>query len=335
MKSKALTTQFLLMVMFILFTNGCEKGNDISVIPALSTAVVTDYTQTTAMSGGVITSDGGATITKRGVCWSTSETPTIDNSKTEDGTGVGDFTSSITGLNPNTTYFVRAYATNSVGTGYGNTLSFTTEQSNNESSFTDPRDGNIYQVITIGNQVWMSENLIYLPSVAGPASGSLTTPYYYVYGYSGTDVSEAKATAEYSIYGVLYNWSAAENACPTGWHLPSDAEWSELTYYLGGEWIAGGKLKENGTSHWAYPNAGSTNETGFTALPGGNRYSNGTFGSIGNFGDWFSVIENYDPIAMENVLVPLSRGISYNSSSVDINHNYMKDSGLSIRCIRD
>lgn len=175
-------------------------------------------------------------------------------------------------------------------------------KSNAQSTFTDPRDGNVYQTITIGTQVWMAENLRYLPSVVGSATGSSTTPYYYVYGFEGTNVTDAKATANYTTYGVLYNWPAAmagsasstanpsgvQGVCPTGWHLPSDAEWMQLTNYLGGDYVAGGKLKETGTTHWNSPNVGATNETGFTALPGGYRVQVGAFYDIGKVGYWWS-----------------------------------------------
>ena len=134
--------------------------------------------------------------------------------------------------------------------------------------FTDFRDGNHYNVVKIANQVWMAENLKYLPSVVGPPTTSYTLPYYYVYGYYGTDVNAAKATANYTTYGVLYNWAAALTSCPAGWHLPGTGEWTQLTDYLGGLSTAGGKLKETGTAHWASPNTGATNEYGFTALPG-------------------------------------------------------------------
>ncbi|HOR61199.1 MAG TPA: FISUMP domain-containing protein [Bacteroidales bacterium] len=144
-------------------------------------------------------------------------------------------------------------------------------------SFTDPRDNNTYRTVQIGNQIWMAENLKYLPSVVGPGTGSKTNPYYYVYDYVGTNVDAAKQSAIYTTYGVLYNWEAAKTACPTGWHLPSDAEWTILTNYLGGEAVAGGKLKETGTTHWNSPNEGATNETDFTALPGGNRANSDYF----------------------------------------------------------
>src|SRR5690554_6744787 len=123
------------------------------------------------------------------------------------------------------------------------------KKSSNNEAFTDPRDGNVYKIITIGDQVWMAENLAYLPSVNMVADGSedAAGSYYYVYGYDGTNVADAKATGNYATYDVLYNWTAAMNACPDGWHLPSDAEWTELTDYLGGASVAGGKLKETGT----------------------------------------------------------------------------------------
>jgi len=207
--------------------------------------------------------------------------------------------------------------------------------------FTDTRDNNHYNAIKIGNQIWMAENLAYLPSVVGPGTGSQITPYYYVYGYDGTVVADAKATTNYATYGVLYNWTAAmassasssanpsgvQGVCPTGWHLPSDAEWTELKDYLGGQSIAGGKLKETGTTHWNSPNTGATNETGFTALPGGNRLSNGTFNNIGNYGNWWSATEFNTDYAWY-------RYMYYYTSNV--NRYYIsKELGYSVRCVRD
>jgi len=196
-------------------------------------------------------------------------------------------------------------------------------------TFIDSRDGNEYNWVQIGDQVWMAENLAYLPSVNMVADGSedAAGSYYYVYGYDGTNVAEAKATDNYATYGVLYNWTAAMNACPDGWHLPSDAEWTELTDYLGGESVAGGKLKETGTTHWASPNTGATNETGFTALPGGDRYGNGTFFGVGNYGHWWSATEG-------NATYVWSRHMGYNFSDV-YRGNYSKEVGFSVRCLRD
>ena len=348
-KTNNLIFPLLLMGVFLIFASSCNKDDDDNGngnntgIPVLSTTAITDITQTTAKSGGNITSDGGATVTVRGVCWSTNQTPTISDNKTTDGTGAGNFVSSISGLTANTTYYVRAYATNSNGTAYGSAMSFTTQEGSSGSTFTDPRDGKVYQTVVIGNQVWMAENLAYLPSVNMVADGSedAAGSYYYVYGYDGTNVADAKATDNYATYGVLYNWTAAmdgeassttnpsgiQGVCPAGWHLPSEAEWTELTNYLGGTSVAGGKLKETGTTHWNTPNTGATNETGFTALPGGNRNYFGTFIDIGLYGYWWSATEYSATDAWYRVM-------NYDYSNVYSNY-FNKEVGFSVRCVRD
>jgi uncharacterized protein (TIGR02145 family) len=214
-------------------------------------------------------------------------------------------------------------------------------QTQTANAFTDSRDGIVYQTVTIGAQVWMAENLKYLPGVVSSATGSKTIPYYYVYGYDGTNVGDAKATADYTTYGVLYNWPAAmagssgsnsnpsgiQGVCPTGWHLPSDAEWTELTDYLGGEGVAGGKLKVTGTTHWVSPNIGATNETGFNALPGGFRSNYGTFGFMGMDGQWWSTTVFSSP----NIWY---RRMYYNGCNVYKRSTYI-EMGLSVRCLRD
>jgi uncharacterized protein (TIGR02145 family) len=210
--------------------------------------------------------------------------------------------------------------------------------------FTDKRDGNHYNVVKIGNQIWMAENLAYLPVVNQGADGSEDAPgpYYYVQYYSGTNVTEAKATTNYAVYGVLYNWTAAMNgassspanpsgvqgACPTGWHLPSDAEWTQLSDYLGGENVAGGKLKETGRTHWSgiYNTTGATNESGFSGLPGGSRYQGG-FGNQTAFGFWWSSTEDSTNSAW--------RWLLYCDENY-LNRLYeKKENGFSIRCVRD
>ena len=156
---------------------------------------------------------------------------------------------------------------------------------------TDSRDGNHYNVVKIGNQIWMAENLKYLPSVEALGTYDPSTPYYYVYGYDGTDLNVAKATPNYLTYGALYNWAAAKDACPSGWHLPDNSEWTQLADTLGGMSIAGGQIKEIGTDHWVSPNIGATNESGFTALPNG-YFSLSTFSiSIGYGAIWYSLSE--------------------------------------------
>lgn len=300
------------MGVLLIFASSCKKDDDDNRngnntgIPVLSTTAITDITQTTAKSGGNITSDGGATVTVRGVCWSTNQTPTISDNKTTDGTGAGNFVSSISGLTANTTYYVRAYATNSNGTAYGSAMSFTTQEGSSGSTFTDPRDGKVYQTVKIGNQIWMAENLAYAPS-----SGN-----YWAYDNDNSNVET---------YGYLYDWETACDVCPDGWHLPTDAEWTELTDYLGEN--AGGKLKETGTTHWNTQNTGATNETGFTALPGGYRYDNGAFSGIGFLGYWWGATE-YDATSA------WVRDMYYGNSDVD-RFILSKEVGISVRCVRD
>jgi uncharacterized protein (TIGR02145 family) len=220
------------------------------------------------------------------------------------------------------------------------------------STFIDSRDGKTYEIVKIGNQWWMAENLAYLPAVSPSAlpldNGieSLIKPYYYVYGYNGSKVDEAKSTENFAIYGVLYNWVAAMNGekgsnenpsgvqgvCPCGWHLPSDKEWTELTDYLGGRKVAGGKLKESGHVHWHSPNEGATNESGFKALPGGSRkefwIDNSHFLDIGYLGYWWSATETHD--------VQAHRRFIYNNlESVIRFPPNNKRCGLSVRCIKD
>jgi uncharacterized protein (TIGR02145 family) len=208
-------------------------------------------------------------------------------------------------------------------------------------TFTDDRDGNTYKWVEIGDQVWMAENLKYLPSVVAATTGSQTEPYYYIHGYNGTNVSEAKSMPNYTTYGVLYNWPAAmasspsswhapsgvQGVCPTGWHLPSDDEWKQLSTYLGGTSNAGGKLKEIGTTHWSSPNTGATNETGFTALPGGYRYFGNTFISFHWLALWWSATDTSDRSAF-------CRKASYNSKELVRDWN-QKDNGFSVRCVKD
>ncbi len=193
----------------------------------------------------------------------------------------------------------------------------------------DSRDGNLYSYKTIGTQVWMTENLAYLPAVSAQVTDSDTEPHYHVYNYYSTDVAEAKATTNYQIYGVLYNWTAAKIVCPEGWHLPSNDEWTTLIDNLGGEGVAGGKMKEAGTAHWKSPNEGATNESGFTALPGGSRQMHGTaFESIGLFGNWWSSTEDYLST------YPFSWNLIYYVSKVGWGYNF-KDEGFSVRCVQD
>lgn len=321
----------LLMVLMLALVVGCGDDNvtdpESATAPAVTTAAVTAIRQTTAQCGGNVTSDGGAAVTARGVCWSTSPTPTVADHKTTDGTGTGSFTGAITGLTAGTDFYVRAYATNSAGTGYGNAQPFTTESSSG--TVTDI-DGNVYQTVTIGAQVWMAENLKVthyrngdpIPHVTDVSIwGGLSTGAYCEY-----DNNPANVTT----YGRLYNWYAVDdsrNIAPEGWHVPTDEEWQTLVDYLGGRWVAGGKLKEAGTTHWISPNAGATNESGFSALPGGLSHLDGNFDSMGlSAVFWSSTVFSSNDAWYRY----LNSGFSH----VD-RGNTGERSGSSVRCVRD
>lgn len=327
---KTITVLGLISLVFA----SCEKEEEVPKLPTITTTVVSDIQIQTAVSGGEITDNGGAEIIMRGVCWREEQNPTITDNKTENGIGDGSFISPITELEVGKTYYVRAYATNVVGTNYGNEESFTVPTSG---AYTDTRDNNIYKWTKIGDQIWMTENLAYLPKVHSNVDfankGNNKEPAYCVYDYTGSDVSTAKAQDNYKTYGVLYNFYVIDqtNVCPDGWHVPTDDEWATLLTYLGGE--AGGKLKERGTTHWHTPNTGATNEMSFTALPGGNCFNNGSFVALGFTGYWWSSTENDDiesyqkPAAWYLNLYYLSNTLNKNSGD--------KDVGLSIRCIKD
>ncbi|MCK9639352.1 MAG: hypothetical protein M0R39_05525 [Prolixibacteraceae bacterium] len=311
---------------------GTTYGNELTLTAAaislvLTTGSISNITATTAVSGGNITTDGGAVVTARGVCWSTSSNPTTANPKTTDGTGTGSFTSSILGLSSNTTYYARAYAINSAGTSYGNQVSFVTTNTIVNGTVSDV-DGNTYSTVTIGTQVWMASNLKttkYNDGTAIPlvtdnsAWANLSAPGYCWYN---NDAATNKST-----YGALYNWYTVntDKLCPTGWHVPTDAEWTVLTTYLGGESVAGGKLKETGISHWNAPNTGATNESGFTAVPGSYRYF-GTFINFGIFGYWWSSTEVSSTEAMYRLM-------RYDDTHAYSIYNYKQD-GISVRCIK-
>ncbi len=189
-------------------------------------------------------------------------------------------------------------------------------------------DGNQYKTTIIGTQTWMAENLrttkyrngTPVQKVSDSTEwGSLTTgPAYCVYNTSTDSIT----------YGVLYNWRAASDAiCPEGWHLPSDEEWATLAAFLGATSVGGGKLKETGTAHWQSPNTGASNETDFTALPGGYRSQNSSIRDIGKLGAFWSSTQNTASFAW-------IRYMEYNTGSLERGSN-LKGDGLSIRCVKD
>ena len=313
---------------------GTAYGNEVVFtslslsVPTISTSTISNIGYTSATCGGTIGADGNATITARGVCWSTSSNPTIAlSTKTVDGTGIGSFTSSITGLTENTIYYVRSYATNAIGTAYGN-----------EVVFTAPLDlTDLTPRVTIGTQMWTTQNLNVsnyrdgtpIPKVEDAATwAGLTTGAYCYYNNDSTTYA--------SIYGKLYNWYAVagiydasslsdsslrKNLAPAGYKIPTDYDWTILTETLG----ANNATQMRSTSGWSNGGNGS-NSSGFAGLPGGYRYD-GNYSSIVTDGAWWSSTEN----GTANVWF---RYLTYYYSWVSRN-SFIKKNGLSVRSIKD
>ena len=284
-----------------------------SLATLTSTSSITTISFESAASGGNILADGGVNVYARGVCWSTSSNPTIAlSTKTYDGTGIGSYTSSITGLTDNTTYYVRSYATNVAGTVYGNEVVFTTVTAG-----------------AIGAQVWTTQNLNVstyrdgtpIPKVEDNATWFSLT--YGAYCYYNND------SATYaSIYGKLYNWYAVNDnthggLAPAGYKIPTDDDWTTLTNTLGAN--AGTQMKS--TTGWNSDGNG-TNTFGFAGLPGGSRISNGAFGGVGDYGYWWSSTE-------DNTTLIYAWGRYLNSNSFVTSNIFKKTYGFSVRCLRD
>jgi uncharacterized protein (TIGR02145 family) len=326
---------------------GTSYGNELEfttspVAPTLTTTSTSSITYTTASSGGNVSSDGGSTVTERGVCWNTTGNPTTSSSKKSSGTGAGSFTCNITGLLPGTTYYLKAYAINEIGTSYGSQLYFST------TGTVADADGNNYPVILIGQQLWTKENLKTtkyndanpIPQVTLLSTwNSLTTAAYCWYN---NDAATNKAT-----YGALYNWYTVNTGklCPTGWHVPSNAEWTTLQNYL----IANGYNYDGTTTgnkigkamassvNWATSTfAGSVgntdypekrNSSGFTGIPAGRRLV-ADFAEMGSIGAWWSISIN----------ATYGQPIYYYLYSyyVLFEGSYeQRVSGMSVRCLKD
>ena len=344
---------------------GTAYGNEMSFtttiaaqLPTVTTTAASNVTETSATCGGTVTSDGGANVIVRGVCYSTSPAPTTADNHTTDGSGTGSFTSSLTGLTANTTYYVRAYATNNVGTAYGNEVSFTTtaipttqdgQPCPNTPTLSDI-DGNTYNTVQIGQQCWMKENLrtthyANSSAIEQGSSTSTTTPYWY---YPNNDANNM------STYGLLYNWVAVMNGasssynnpsgvqgiCPTGWHVPSDTEWTQLTNYVSSQsqYVCGSTNTQiakalAGDTGWTSSNnicaVGKTpsnnNVTGFSALPAGLYY--GSYDNLGKYANFWSATDysstNAYYLYLSYAVAPVTRGYNY------------KNHGYSVRCLRD
>jgi uncharacterized protein (TIGR02145 family) len=310
-----------LFSIFIFFS--CERStiqNQVN-IPEVVTSEVTEITETTANCGGNINSDGGADVTVKGVCWSINSNPIIADNMTIEGTGTGSFTSTITGLVENTTYNVRAYATNSAGTGYGNAVTFTTSTTT-ENTVTDI-DGNVYRTIRIANQVWMAENLtttkyndgVIIPHIIDDVAwGNLSTPGYCFYNNDTVNIDG---------HGAIYNWYAINTGklAPLGWHIPTKTEFETLIAAVNNN---GNALKAVGQGTGS---GTGTNTSGFSALLSGCRV-----GGLSFFN------RDYNTYFWSSNEFSAAEAHTMNLNYLDSNINPMvkyKNEGFSVRCIKD
>ena len=196
-------------------------------------------------------------------------------------------------------------------------------------SMTD-QQGNVYKTIVIGTQEWMAENLKTTVYRNGNAIDNIIENYQWLDLTTGAWASYNNDNQYDCPYGKLYNWFAVADPrylCPTGWHVPTDGEWTALTDYLGGEEFAGGKMKTTGTQYWLDPNQDATNESGFSGLPGGTRNLGGDFGDVISYGLWWSSSE-YDTGSA------WFRDLDWYDGNANRSYGY-KQAGFSVRCLRD
>ena len=326
-------------------------------IPTVTTTAVSDITTTSAIVGGNVVFDGGENVFDRGICYNTGGMPTISDNCIHIGQGTGIFSDVLNGLQPDSSYYVRAFAINSIGVAYGIEVSFSTILTDGQpcpgnATITDI-DGNIYNTVQIGQQCWMKENLrttrwnensLISISTTGSTSSN-TTAYRY---------APDNDTANVPIYGYLYNWpavmhgasasnsnpSGVQGICPTGWHVPSTAEWMQLTDYVSSineyscsgnnEDIAKSLASNDGwdicTTVCAVGNLSfENNSTGFSALPSGNIFA-GSGTSINHFATFWSTTED----GSYSTYCGLSYQLSYVSYA-----NVVKRAGFSVRCLKD
>jgi hypothetical protein len=294
---------------FIIIVTSCKKDN-VNSIPEVSTIEVAIITPVSASCSGTVTFKGSSEILEKGMCWSKIQLPLISDNKTTEIILLNSsgFTSNLTGLLANITYFVRAYATNKAGTGYGNELSFTTpEDHSGEKGTVTDIEKNVYQTIGIGSQIWTTENM--RTTILNDGTDIPIAKCYRIWnflsapGYCWYDNDEFNKNT----YGALYNWYTVNTMklCPSGWHVPGDDEWTILDTYLGGRDI----------------------ENVLTFLPGGYRGDSSTFLNNGEESVFWTSTRSSSDKAIFRV---------FTINGPDITRGaYYIEWGASVRCVQD
>ncbi len=314
----------LLVLVFVVILSSCIEEER---LPYVVTIEADSIKYNSAVCGGYVSENAGPPVIAKGICWGLSSKPTISGNHTSNGDGAIFFTARITGLEHNTIYHVRAYGENQYGISYGNEISFTTLYDPNAhwlpgDDWIDPRDGQSYGTVKIGEQVWISENLNFYTS-----SESL------YYDYDSINNSEQ--------YGRLYTINIASQACPEGWHLPSDEEWQCLEIALGMNELQATFFGWRGTDQGSQLITGG--ESGFNADLSGYGYSTGSsnpgqiiFSGLGNSA-WFWTSTNINKTSPGVNTDQIIRILNIDNSKVnrDILSDYRYKNYLSLRCIKD
>jgi uncharacterized protein (TIGR02145 family) len=328
------------IILFTLFIFGCnsEKNDELNLpdlikSPIVETKEVVNITYNSVEAGGIIESNGGGEIIAQGICWGTNTNPDITGLHTNEAIGTSNYVSNISNLDDlGTTYYVRAYATNSNGTSYGSEKTFITP----ETGFMTDIDGNIYPTIKIGAQTWMQKNLNVSHYKNGAPITNIIDQTDWVNNSNFNNNSPGaycyynNDEANGNIYGKLYNLKCVldtRGLAPEGWHVAGQGEWAVLQDYLGAD--SGGKMKS--IDLWSSPNIGATNSSGFTALPAGTRTSVG-FSGLGFGTEWYNGNQYYPPHT--GPLYGYNFTL-YNNTSNSFGLASEARNGLSIRCIKN
>jgi len=325
-----LTLGLVSSLTFACTDDGGEDNPTNENLPKIETGKISNITPSTAVCSAEIVDNGSSDINESGICINTTDdSSTADFSAVSDATN-GEFSVELTNLQPETTYFVWAFATNSEGTAFGKSVQFKTEALKIEyGANAKDIDGNEYRTVVIGTQTWMVENLKVTKYNDGSSIETTTEDSKWNTltngGYCWYNNDEATYK---NPYGAIYNWYAVNSGklCPKGWHVPSDKEWEKLAAHLGGIYTAGEKLKESGTQHWKTGTYG-TNETGFTAVGAGTRNFFGSYDGLGRFGCYWSSNEVDDKRANYWNLDDSHAGLTITI--------FDKATGYSVRCIKD
>jgi uncharacterized protein (TIGR02145 family) len=310
---------YLVMIALGVIILSCEDHDihDKEGLPEVKTISSEVVSLDTVILTGEVTDESGAVVTQRGFCWGTGSEPTVSDNYSENRMGSGKFSEKVVLLEINRDYYYRTYAVNANGLAYGNIKKLMIEFNPTAGSFTDSRDGNVYPTVNIKDQTWIARNLAYLPSI----NWSTSSPGYSVYEFNSRfGIDSAKASTNYTLYGVLYNWPAAVTACPDGWHLPTDSEWTRLIRFLG---VDAAKRMKSHSAWWP----GGNNLSGLNVLPGGIRNYDGEFSNLGVLAEFWSStpIDSASSWSLE----------IYSSSDATSRSPIYHTNSMSIRCLRN